>query len=74
MNRLPLTDCKAFSFEKIRRLQADGITAIFTVVRTETGDYHAIAVVDGVYALDSRYPDVMTVDELRRRGYSISPR
>lgn len=71
VNRLPLTDCKAQAFEKLRRLHRAGIAGRFVVVRTETGGYHAIAVVDG-WALDSRRHRVVTVEGLRKDGYSIA--
>jgi hypothetical protein len=67
---LHLEDCKAASFETIRRLSRHGIKARFVVVRTETGGFHAIAVY-GEYALDNRRREVTTVAELRAEGYSI---
>lgn len=73
VNDLPLTDCKAFAFEKVSRLRAYGVTGKYVVVVTETGGWHAIVVVDGKWALDNRYSEVMTVDLLRRRGYQIAP-
>jgi hypothetical protein len=75
VNNLPLTDCKAQAFEKLRRLSAYGIgpdRAMFVAVRTETGAYHAIAVVDRKWALDGRQVEVVTVDDLRREGYQIA--
>lgn len=73
VNKLPLTDCKAASFEKMRRLERAGITGRFVVVYTETGGAHAIVVVDGEYALDNRQKRVMTVNQLRAAGYQIGP-
>lgn len=75
VNALPLVDCKDQSFEKLRRLEAYGIgpdRAMFVAVRTETGAYHAIAVVDRKWALDGRQVEVVTVDDLRRIGYQIA--
>lgn len=72
VNDLPLTDCKAFAFEKVRRLEAAGIKGLFVVVRTETGTAHAIVVVEG-WALDNRYRRVVTVAQLRAAGYYIAP-
>ena len=69
---LPLTDCKASSFEAIARLRALGISAVFVAVLTEKGTGHAIAVVDGKWALDNRYQRVVSVDQLRRGGYTIA--
>lgn len=73
VNKLPLSDCKAFAFEKQRRLLNLGIEGLFVAVKTETGEYHAIVVVDGVWALDSRFAGLMTVSRLRAFGYSIAP-
>ena len=73
VNRLPLTNCKSFSWEKMARLEAAGIAARWIVVQTETGGYHAIVVVDGKWALDSRRKRVVTVDDLRADGYRIAP-
>ena len=72
VNKLPLTDCKSQTWEKIARLKAKGINSLFVVVFTETGGGHAIAVVDGKYALDNRQRDVMTVSDLRKLGYQIA--
>lgn len=72
MNRLPLTDCKSSAWEKVRRLQRLGITAIMITVKTGAGEYHAITVVDSKWALDMRYRRVVTIDQLRRGGYQIA--
>lgn len=73
VNAMHLNNCKVYVWEKIGRLNDLGITAAFMVVRTETGGAHAIAVVDKRLALDSRYNWVMTLDQLRAEGYSITP-
>jgi len=70
-NRMNLHDCDVYVWQKIGMLNDIGVRAEYMVVRTETGGYHAIAVVDKRLALDSRYPIVMTLDELRAEGYSI---
>lgn len=72
VNKLPLTNCKSYSWEKMARLEAAGIPADWIVVETETGGYHAIVVVDGRWALDSRRKRVVTIDELRADGYRIA--
>lgn len=72
VNHLGLVDCKSAAFEKARRLERKGIRAVFVAVRIETGEYHAIAVVDGIWALDSRQRDVVTIGQLRRDGYQIA--
>jgi hypothetical protein len=69
--KLGLWDCKAAAFETIRRLEYKGITARFMVVRTETGGFHAIAVV-GDHAVDSRQSRIMTLNQLRAIGYWIA--
>lgn len=73
VNSTALVDCKDLAKAKIERLQSEGIEAKFVVVRTETGNYHAIAVVDGKWALDKRQTRVVTIKDLRREGYWISP-
>lgn len=73
VNSLPLTDCKSFAFEKVARLHAKGIEGRFTAVIAETGGYHAIVIVNGNIALDDRFKRLMTVQELRERGYRIAP-
>lgn len=74
VNDLRLRDCKASTYEKHRRLLEDHkIETLPVVCKTEEGAYHMILVVDGTQALDNRYPFVMPVEELRKRGYSIAP-
>lgn len=73
VNKLPLSDCKAFAFEKQHRLRDRGIDSLFVSVRDEEGAHHAILVVDGVWALDSRFAGLMTVKRLRDFGYTIAP-
>jgi len=72
VSHLGLTDCKASAFESISRLRAIGIPATFVAVLTESGAGHAIAVVDGKWALDNRYSRVVSIAELRRGGYRIA--
>jgi hypothetical protein len=73
INALKLIDCKANAFEAQRRLERLGIASRFVVVKTETGGWHAIIVVDGKWALDNRQKHVVTVDQLRAVGYTIAP-
>jgi hypothetical protein len=69
--KLGLWDCKAAAWETIRRLEYKGITARFMVVQTETGGFHAIAVV-GDHAVDNRQRHILTLDQLRAIGYRIA--
>lgn len=76
VNALGLTDCKAQAFEKLRRLTRYGINAdraMMVVVRTETGAYHAIAMIDRKWAMDGRFNEVMTIEALKKLGYAIAP-
>lgn len=66
-------DCKQYAWDKqiILRDQYNK-PSLWIAVRTETGNYHAILVVDDKWALDNRRKRVVTVAELRRDGYYIA--
>ena len=78
VNRLGLTDCKAHVYEKLRRIEAYGLgpdRARFWPVTRPGGAHgksnHAIVMIDGYWAMDSFYDEVLTLDDLRRQGYHI---
>lgn len=73
VRKLRLVDCKSQVYESVRRLERLGIKADYVPVQIETGEFHAIAVVDGEWALDGRYEGLKTLAELRHDGYRISP-
>lgn len=70
-----IEDCDGFTLWKMRELMRRGLPAsclLFTIVRTETGEGHAILCVAtdrGDYLLDNRYARVMSYDDLVREGY-----
>lgn len=73
--RKSIEDCDGFTLWKMRELLSRGFPAAclrFTIVRTETGEGHAILCIAtdrGDYLLDNRYDRVMSYDDLKRIGY-----
>lgn len=70
-------DCDGFTLWKMRELIGRGIPAgclLFTIVKTETGEGHAILCVvtdRGDYLLDNRHAAVKSYDDLKRLGYQF---
>ncbi|MBD3761485.1 hypothetical protein [Rhizorhabdus sp.] len=72
VNGFPLTDCRAFAFEKGRRLARLGIPSDLVITQTKDGTPHLIVVVDKKWALDNLQTRVVTIDQLRAAGYFIA--
>lgn len=64
-------DCEDYAITKIIRLRKLGIFGRMHVVKTETGESHAVASVDG-WILDNRFKKPQRVEWLERFGYQFT--